>query len=639
MSASVAKIVGTPTTRAWAQIHTFVPEEPELRKTHGELVAALSLELDDEASTQVVDVGREVLQRLQEEYYGKPITTPLEHLKQSVETVASTFSEGTVSLEIVCAIIYPNHVYFCIWGGGRVVVWREGKLATILSARQDMSGTSSGVWRAGDIFILGTEIFFEIVNKDVIASSLSRGLGPHDSTDDLAAIAHRSPRPTLAAALFKINPDEIVEADGPVVVNAPLDAQTPVSDFSLQPPPNTRSYPDESTTIKLNQKTFWQNWLIKIAEKLPDREVTIKSSSASSRKTAISVGIVLLVLLGASIIFGAQQKKAHDYKASYKDRLTDAQTAYNDAVMQKDINLPHSRELFQKARDTLDILAAQGIKDPEIDSLRQKLDQDSGSILGKVTTPAQLFIDLSLVRSGVVAREITINRSQLAILDGGGQRIITIGMADKDTDAVGGADKLAGAKSFAAGDEYYVLTSSGIVKQTTKGVAQTVVKQDGEWGEIMKVGFFGSNLYLLDKSNGIWRYSAAIDSFGDKKAWLKGDPSPNISDALDMAIDGSVWVLTSGGKVLKFNRGVEDNFVVSGADAITPTAFYTDENLENIYILDSSNKKVFEISKTGEYKKQYQTDMIGQAVDIAVSKSTGKIYLLTSDKIFTLDLQ
>jgi hypothetical protein len=612
------------------------------------------------------------LQRLQEEYYGERSETyeksdygnrsepekvdygdshetdeqnesesfsPLNHLKKSIEIVVSNFVDGA-HLEVICSVIIGKHIYFCVWGGGKVLVWREGKLATILSGRSGLSGTSSGLWLPGDIFILGTELFFANVGRDILVSSFDKGHGPHDAIDDFAAIAHRQSRPNLSAAFFKINKDEELELSEDLDDALPQDTPQPVVSYDSQEQVSeTFSYPEETTTIRLNQLPVWRKWLVKLAEKLPDRDIKINKPSQSSRRTAISVGIVLLVLLGASILFGAQQKKAHDYKASYKDRLQLAETAYNDAVLQKDINPPHSRELFQQARDTVDILLSQGVKDQAVDLLKQKLDQDSGTILGKVLSEPRLFIDLSLVRSGVSAQELAIDKSDLIILDTSGSRIITVGTQNKDTNAVGGAEKLSGARSVTLGDSYYVLADPGIVKQPLRGQAEAVIKQDEEWGDVKKLGFFGSNLYILDKNHGIWRYSATASGFGDKKAWLKEDTTVNFTNAVDMAIDGSVWVITTDGNIFKFNRGVQDNFVVSGIDTFTPTAFYTDENLESIYILDSSNNKIVEVSKTGEYKKQYQAEMIGKGVDLVASKSDKKIYLLTPDKVFTLDLQ
>lgn len=644
MSASVAKIVGTPTKSAWAQIHTFVPDILVQQKTHGQLVVVISLS-EDFPETEIVDVGREIIQRLQEEYFGRDTGSPLERLKSSIETVAQTFSTGA-KLEIVAAVIFPQHIYFSVWGGGKVLIWRGGKLVSILSAREGLSGTSSGEWKAEDIFVIGTQAFFDAIPNSTLSSLFSQGLVLQDAADEISSVVLQTPNPNLAGTLFKIYQDEIEKIEGETIreeVNEnEISEESPIVEPEVESIQSYETISSEPTTIRFSQRPSLQSWLVKLAEKLPEQALTVKTPSQSSRRTAISVGIVLLVLLGASILFGAQQKKTHDYKIAYQDKLLSAQNAYNDAILQKDINPPHSRELFQQAKDTVDSLVAQGIKDEAIDTLKQKLDQDSGSILGKVTTAAQLFIDLSLVRSGVEARELLPLKDELAVLDIQGQRIITVGTDTKETSAIGGADKLTGAKTFTFGDAYYVLTDSGIVKETAKGEAKVEIKTDDEWGEIAKLGFFGSNLYLLDKdpSTGqVWRYSAGANGFGDKKAWLQEETEVNFSNAMDFAIDGSLWIITTEGKIYKFNRGLQDNFSISGIDTLSPTAFYTDENLDSLYILDATNKRIVQIAKNGEYKKQYQTEAIGQAVDLTVSKETGKIYLLTPDKIFTLDLQ
>jgi hypothetical protein len=45
------------------------------------------------------------------------------------------------------------------------------------------------------------------------------------------------------------------------------------------------------------------------------------------------------------------------------------------------------------------------------------------------------------------------------------------------------------------------------------------------------------------------------------------------------------------------------------------------------------------IGKSGEYQAQYGWSGIAGAIDLVVSEEQGKIYLLTGEKIFAIDLQ
>jgi hypothetical protein len=70
----------------------------------------------------------------------------------------------------------------------------------------------------------------------------------------------------------------------------------------------------------------------------------------------------------------------------------------------------------------------------------------------------------------------------------------------------------------------------------------------------------------------------------------------------------------------------------------SPQAIYTDENLDNFYLLDKNNSRIIELSKKGVYQKQYLVPQIAETEDFVVSKKAGKIFLLTPSKVLELPL-
>jgi len=69
------------------------------------------------------------------------------------------------------------------------------------------------------------------------------------------------------------------------------------------------------------------------------------------------------------------------------------------------------------------------------------------------------------------------------------------------------------------------------------------------------------------------------------------------------------------------------------------TSFYTNESLKYIYFLDRDSKRIVVVVKDGEYKAQYVSDEIGNSRGLVVSEEERKIILLTSDKLFSIDLK
>jgi len=126
----IAKIVGTPSEENWAQVHTFFPQEEEKISRRGQLLAVMSLSALAEGM-EIAAAGREIISRLHEEYYGDLSASPFEQLKRAVEKV-STEAVGEVEVEIAAASIVDKVLNVTILGEGRLVVCRQGKMATVL---------------------------------------------------------------------------------------------------------------------------------------------------------------------------------------------------------------------------------------------------------------------------------------------------------------------------------------------------------------------------------------------------------------------------------------------------------------------------------------------------------------------------
>ena len=108
-----------------------------------------------------------------------------------------------------------------------------------------------------------------------------------------------------------------------------------------------------------------------------------------------------------------------------------------------------------------------------------------------------------------------------------------------------------------------------------------------------------------------------------------------------MAIDGSVWLGTSNGKILKFTGGREDSFTPKGVDPPfgNTLTLYTSDETNNLYILDSQNKRVVILEKDGTYLAQYVWEEAFTATQLAVSEEQKKIYLLSDGKLYAIALK
>lgn len=635
MLVTIAKLVGLPGGGAWSQIHTFLPPEEEKQGSHGELIAAIALR-NISGGMAAIELGREVLSRLHEEYFGKEADSPLHGLSAAVSRVNLEFR--SLETELVCLVLWKSYVYFCIAGEGQVLLWRNKKLVRILKGEGEPS-LISGEVKEQDIFLLATEGFSSVIKEELLLGAFGKNLSPQELADELAPFVHKAASSTVAAAIVEIEGIDLPAGEAGIEKEKE-EISTPGVGRRLKVPPLPRTPKIVGSMRDIGGLV--KKWLAGIALRLPQKGLYVRKDASSSRRTAVSAGIILIILLLVSIVFGLRQKGTRQYKATYSDRLTQAQSSYNESLLQKDVDQLLAKEAFREAQGIVQELVSEGIKDKKLEELKQNIEKDKALVLGIVEAKPTVFLDLSLVRSGVQAQELAFDEGVLAVLDRGGGRIMSISVDSKETKVVAGQEKVGNALSASLySGRYFAFGEKGVVELDKQGVSKVVIVPDLELGDVWRVGVFGGNVYLFAKNGEVWRYPAIENGFGTKQRWLGKGVSAESAQGVDVAINGSIWVLSATGKIAKFTRGSPEAFQIKGLDGQFqgPQAFYTDEDLESVFVLDNGNGRVAEIGKSGEYLRQYVFSEAKDARDIAVSKKAGKIFLLTETKILEIPLK
>lgn len=148
---------------------------------------------------------------------------------------------------------------------------------------------------------------------------------------------------------------------------------------------------------------------------------------------------------------------------------------------------------------------------------------------------------------------------------------------------------------------------------------------------------YNAKLYSVAKDkNQIYSY---IDNkgFGAKTDWLKDNA--DLSQAVDLGIDGDIYVLKADGSILKFTKG---KTVAYGAAAISPAMTSANKLIVGtnyLYIFEVASKRLAILSKkTGSLVNQYIVDSLGSAKDVTVDESGKAAYFLDSEAIYKIGL-
>ena len=620
-----AKLTGNPGTSGWAQVHEFAPDDATKLAQRGHLFAVVATSRHEEGVDSVI-AGRELLARLHEEYFGKEEGEAFNVLKSAVEKVIDEFRESWGEVEVAAVAFLDKVVYSAVGGGAQVAIFRNGMLAKILESSPKQVVSASGYPKERDILLLATKRFFETIPNGVLKGALE-GADPATVAESLAPSVHASQdNGNLGAVVIRFE-KEVFFAKEEEAVPSPV--------------PSGVSLMDRARGVLAGAFSGIQNAL---AKRLPERKIFVRGAPEEevlpqSKKMTLTVGIVLLLILLVSIGFGIRQKVLRDQKSKYGDRLTQAQHEIDEAVSLASLNPERSRELFSSSFSLAETLKAEGVKDPALEEVIRKLEENRGRILGEYREEGALYMDLSILSDGLKGDDMSGSSERVYILDKAGKKVVGITLATKKTEVVAGPDQLEGATSLASYTErVFVLTGEGIFEvgdEKTKAI-----EKDWE-GEVLPYAYAG-NIYLLDKAaNTIWRFAGAEGTFGSKSEWLGEGVEPDFSRIVSISIDGNIWVLSQTGRILKFSRGSPQNISAAGVFPSLSSAdvIYTNEELGFVYILDKGGKRVVVLDKDGNYKAQYFSDRLSEANDLAVSEKEKKIILLAGSKLYFIELK
>jgi len=156
---------------------------------------------------------------------------------------------------------------------------------------------------------------------------------------------------------------------------------------------------------------------------------------------------------------------------------------------------------------------------------------------------------------------------------------------------------------------------------------------------------FGGNLYVLDVgANQLWRYKPQGDGYAGAAEGYFDKPPGDLSNVIDVAIDGSVYLLRATGQVRKFFGGEEKAFAASGmAEQIKrPVALAVDAETRRgaLYVADAGGSRIVQLNTDGAFVRQLRatSDAFDALQDVWVDERNGRLFVMSGGKLYTARL-
>ncbi|MBI2033025.1 MAG: hypothetical protein HYT10_00975 [Candidatus Levybacteria bacterium] len=583
-----ANLVATPTTSSWSQAYNA-----------GRLFAVFSLAKSED---QLLDetlaaIGKMLVSTLQEEYFTLETKT-LASIKTAVSETSQKIPQGLQASFVIGAIV-DTVLYAYAYGGAKVLLKRGQKAGLILDTKEqepsqedDGITSASGFLKDNDLLVLQTREFATRISQDSVISAL-QNTKPQDTVETLSPKLHTEEGGASAIFIEYKTPQP-----DPMLAAKPADYETP------QEEPSEESISENKFTLPLSSTvSSFASKIITLPKKLLLPKQVIHLSHR--KKILLTIIIILSVLLSSSIYFATKKQEEARIQALFQDVYPKAVKKAEEADGLLSINQILAQEDYQTAKKLLE----QNLeKFPKGTKERTEVE----TLLEKVTKSTQ-----GITASSSPVSEVSPQDNPMLL-----SLIKTKKRYAAHTDSA-----------------FYVADNTSVSSFDTKTQKEkTVIANNALWKQLAGLGVFGTNVYVLDKdAKQILKFQNA--SAAAKVSYLS-TPDPDLSKAISLTIDSSIYVLLSNGTINKYTRGKKDIFTISGLSVplSSPVAIATTVESDKLYVLEPTKGRIVVLGKTGAFQTQYNADQLRTATALDLKEAEKMILFLSKQKVFSIPL-
>jgi hypothetical protein len=576
-------------------------------------------------------------------------------------------NEWIGKLNVIIAAVVGDQLYLTQTGDAEAYLIRKRFITTISDDLQEpdnediFTNIASGDMEAGDFVLISTTRLLRYVSKTDLVKQVGGTL--QQSVGSIKEFLH-------GEVVSKIGLIGIQSLEGPKMdeggdVIEEVYAHSREEGYQDAPAPskgalNLKNFKDKLKTGKL--KTLLGGGMSSVKKKMaeltsddragvaPDTGRRNRSSSPWSfsnwGKDKILIAIVILIVILTLGVGWLRSKADEDMKIqTLASDLVQIREQINSAITTGQFDKERSGEMLNDAEQkAIEVLNSGYHKSKARDLLDMILDTRD-ELDGVMHPDAELMADLSLKRANVSALGLISLNKQLYAYEYNALYPILLDKVE-DPLTIDDNEKVVSAVSYDDKESLIFFTESGKLieyKDDRMSFLQTT-DENFKKGNVIKA--FSNRVYVLDaEGNQVWRYTRRRDTFDGAQAYLD-DGEVDIKNAVDMAIDGSVYILGSDGYITRLFQGGKEDFPIKKQpvkEVIAPTKIFTEVEMNQIFLLEGNENRILVYNKddrTGGavYTGQYLFDDIEDIRDIYVDKDTNTLYMLTGDAVYRVTL-
>jgi uncharacterized membrane protein len=593
--------------------------------------------------TQVVSVNRShfvvvfSLSGPDAQEVGKRITDKIHHSEvdspESLMSLIERIREQCQTLYLELGIFYLFHdKTYLICLNGEMWLQRAGKAGRVLKASDELR-VVEGQARENDLYICITQS--AAVATMSYFPTFQEGTG--SAEDHLLNIDPLIPQSGLAdrSAISLI---EIVGQPDPVVTAT--DTQSPLPAPTVSPKKIAFNPQKISAGVK-KAIQFAKHSSVHL-KKGVSKLKTAQTDRALRKKIALVCLIlfaIFAVVFGFVLFRNFQISRTNAFIDPFAQRLSATQQlALQDSFTARDQALTLQKEYEEQRKVFGTPLGGQ----ERLDAFGEQITTFVKEISGKVelqTLPN--FFNFQLVRSDFLASQVDVDKGVAIFLDQEKQVAISLNLSTKQQTLLP-IGQFSVLKDIAFVDDQIYFYADGIYRSPidSKNEPQKIIEEGDSNRDGKIMGVFGDFAYVLNvEKRNIYRYSLTSEK-PEPIGWFQDKKDLEFEQITSMAIDGTIWLGTQTGQILKYERGLPIAFSPQGLQdpLSTSVKVFTKESLDSVFVLEPSKQRVVRLAKTGEFLKEINSPFLAAATEVIFSPETNKGYAIAGSVIYELDL-
>jgi hypothetical protein len=658
----------------------FIFEPNESRKENGQLAFLLEIEYQLTPLAEDIVWAKEFVNKLINylniNYYQSSanfsdINKKFENLIQELNQWLNEEFSKQFSLSLVILVIKDNNLYFTAFGNILAYLYQQNKFISLLEPNTEynqslkFSNIISGTLELNDQVIFWTNNLFNYYPQQKLESILKYDAKIvlkkiHEQIKELEdrislgliLIQYQLNRPEKVAPKIKTLitqtkisvsqkfeelPKELMVAEKPVKLEKPQSKRI----FSF-------SFLCQRIGILIKKIILFIIRKFKIDILIKNLKFKFDQLSYLQKILGILLLIVIIIFIQSLIIFTRQEynKQLSQKYENLIKMIQDKQNEFNAALIYK--NEAKAKLLLKEIDLLLNKLPRQSIEQKQMyDYLSETFRNQMGQLYHQqyIIEP-NILVDLLEIDNKIKVGGIAKLGNKIYFFNPNNNFIYQINLENYKVDLINQTSVNIGyLKKVISLDKDNLLffhSNQGLAAYNivNKNFSPLELVSQHQNLEIKDFIIYLGRLYILDsKNNQVYKYTKTAGGFGKEEPYLK--EQINLSQSISLSADGSIYILFNDGRVLKFYRGVKQDFKLAEIYPLLtqPTKILTWLESKYIYILEPINKRLVIFDKNGQLIKQIVSDYFDNLTDFVVNEKENTAWLLNGTKIIEIPLK